>query len=156
MEYTVRYSHLKELPDFEAGGIIHRNMLIGKMGSSGESTKDHLHIDVIEGTIDKLIRLQKIGYEPEKSYIPNIRQLNYFIDKGLFKFEFVITTPFYDPEYKILRKKDHPGYDVVPKDRHRTKKHFDIFWNRSKKGTVLKVGYDEKGYGNYILIGYEA
>ena len=156
MNYTVRFAHLERVYSLIEGDSISKGMLIGRMGSSGQSKKPHLHIDVIEGLVTKLVHLQKIGYEPEKSYIPNIRQLNYFIDEGLFKFDFVITTPFYDPGYKILRKKDHPGYDVVPKDRHRTKKHFDIFWNRSKKGTVLKVGYDKKGYGNYILIGYEA
>jgi murein DD-endopeptidase MepM/ murein hydrolase activator NlpD len=156
MEYTVRFAHLKNLPNFQEGDIIHEGMFIGRMGSSGESIHNHLHIDVVEGSVDKLIRLKEIGYEPEKFYIPNIRQLNYFIGEKLFKFKVVITTHFYDPEYKIKRKKDHPGYDVVPQDRHRRKKHFNIFWNRSKKGTVLKVGYDEKGYGNYILIGYEA
>ena len=156
MKYTVRFAHLKELPDFKEGSIIHRNMKIGRMGSSGQSVRDHLHIDVIEGTVKEIIRLQQIGYEPEKLFIPNIRQLNYFIGKMLFKIEPVITTYFYDQEYNILFKKYHPAYDVVPKDRHRSKKHYDIFWNRSKVGTVLKVGYDEKGYGNYILIGYEA
>ena len=156
MEYTVRFAHMEDLPNFKEGDIIHRNMLIGKMGSSGQSKKPHLHIDVIEGFVPKLIRLQRIGYEPEKAYVPNIRQLNYLTDKGLFKFDLIITTYFYDPEYTILFKKDPPAYDVVPKDSHRSKKHFDIFWNRSKKGTVLKVGYDEKGYGNYILIDYEA
>ena len=152
--FTVRFAHLEKIPDFKEGDAVHRNMKIGRMGSSGQSVRNHLHIDVIEGYVNKIIRLQEIGYETEKSYVPNIRQLNYFIDEKLFKIALVVTTHFYDPEYKVLFKKDHPAYDVVPKDRHRSKKHFDIFWNRSKKGIVSKVGYDEKGYGNYILIGY--
>ena len=156
MKYTVRYAHLKNLPNFKEGDLIHKNMFIGRMGSSGQSIKNHLHIDVVEGYIKKLIYLEEIGYEPEKFYVPNIRQLNYFIDQKLFKIDPVITTFFYEPEYKILFKKDHPAYDVVPIDRHRSKKHYDIFGNRSKLGFVLKVDYDEKGYGNYILIGYEA
>ncbi len=156
MEYTVRFAHLKKPSDFKEGEIVNKGMIVGTMGSSGQSVKNHLHIDVVEGTITKIVRLQEIGYEPEKSYIPNIRQLNYFIDEKLFGIKPVITTHFYDPKYKTLFKKEHPAYDIVPKDRHRSKQHYNISWNRSKKGTVLKMGYDKNGYGYYILIGYEA
>ena len=154
--YTCRHGHLESLPDWKVGDLIFQGDKIGRMGTSGQSVFPHDHIDVIEGHINKIIRLKKIGYEPEHIYKPNIKQLNFFIDYELFKFEIVITTPFYDPEYKILWKKDHPAYDVVPKDRKKTKDHFDIYWNRSKTGVILGLGFDDGGYGYYILIGFEA
>lgn len=152
--YTVRYGHLEALPEYKKSDVIFRGDKIGRMGTTGQSQHKHLHIDVIESLIDRIIRLKDIGYEDE-SYRPNIEQLNYFIDSELFDTQIYITTYFYDPDYKKLFGKDHPGYDVVPKDRHETRKHFDIFWNRSKSGIVLDVGFDEVGYGNYILVGFE-
>jgi len=154
--FTVRFAHLESLPNYKKNDVIFRGDKIGRMGTTGQSKIDHLHIDAIEGLIDKIVRLKDIGYEEGKLYKPNIKQLNYFIDSELFNHQIHITTPFYDPEYKKTFKKDHPAYDVVPKDRKKTNKHFDIFWNRSKSGIVLSVGFDIGGYGNYILIGFES
>ena len=144
---------LKELPDYIVGQKIITDDKIGTMGSSGQSQFSHLHIDVVEGFVRHLLRLKDIGYE--KMYKPNIKQLNYFMDEDLFNHDLTITTYFYDPDYNVMFGKDHPGYDVVPSDRYKTDEHFDIFWNRSKEGKVLSVGYDEKGYGNYMLVGFE-
>lgn len=152
--YTVRFAHLAEIPIQKIGDIIFRGDKVGRMGNTGQSTADHVHTDVIEGLVDKIIRLEEIGYEEGKSYLPNIKQLNYFIDDELFGIGPVITTYFYDPEYKVKYRKDHPGYDLVPSD-YDTMDHYNIYWNRSKTGIILAVGYDA-GYGNYILIGFEA
>ena len=154
MIYTARFAHLNNLPQYSVGDKIFRGDVVGRMGSTGQSKVAHLHIDVVEGHINSIIRLKDIGYD--KQFIPNIIQLNYFIDDELFNNEPFITTCFYDPFYKALYGKDHPAYDVVPIDRHLTDEHFDIHWNRSKTGVVFKKGYDERGYGNYILIGFEA
>ena len=153
--FTVRFAHLKELPSPMVGDVIFRGYKIGDMGSTGQSKHNHLHIDVIEGLIKRVVRLNEIGYEKGKLFLPNIEQLNYFIDNELFGIRPVITTHFYDPEYKKMYKKDHPAYDVVPEDRHNTIEHFGIYWNRSKTGVILHKGFDD-GYGNFILIGYEA
>jgi len=155
-QYTVRFAHLKNKPDFNFLDTIIEGDNIGIMGSSGQSKHNHLHIDCINGFIDSIVRLKEIGYEGYNKYTPSIKQLNYFIDDYLFKIKPVITTYFYDPEYKSIYKKDHPAYDLVPNERHISDSHFNINWNRSKKGVVLKTGYDEGGYGNYILIGFEA
>ena len=152
--YTVRFAHLEELPIAKKSDVIFRGDKVGRMGSTGKSTLNHLHIDVIESLIDHIVRLKEIGYEPEKAYCPNIEQLNYFIDKELFGINPIITTYFYDPAYKIKWKKDHPAYDLIPIDRHDTNEHFSIYWNRSKIGVILNSGFDD-GYGFYILIGFE-
>jgi len=153
--YTVRFAHLKEEPIAKIGNVIFQGDKVGTMGSTGASKFNHLHIDVIEGLIKKIVRLEEIGYEDNYSYQPNIKQLNYFIDDELFGIKPVITTPFYDPGYEILFNNHHPAYDIVPKDRHETYEHFSIYWNRSKSGVILDKGFDV-GYGNYILIGFEA
>lgn len=155
MQYTVRFAHLKYLPAFNPGNKINRHEIVGIMGSTGQSDASHLHIDVVEGLVNKIIRLSEIGYEKEKKYTPNVKQLNFFIDDELFNYSFLITTFFYDPTYKQQFGKDHPGYDIVPSDRQISEEHHYIYWNRSKPGTVLAVGEDG-GYGNYILIGFEA
>jgi len=152
--FTVRFAHLKETPIAMVNDVIFKGDKVGTMGSTGQSKHNHLHIDLIEGLITHIVRLDNIGYEDEFSYKPNIKQLNYFIDEELFGIDPVITTPFYDPEYERLFGKHHPGYDLVPKDRHKTDKHFSIYWNRSKSGIILAKGFDN-GYGNYILIGFE-
>ena len=160
--YTVRFAHLEEIPIPKVGDIIFQGDKVGRMGSTGKSTANHLHIDVVEGLVNRIIRLKEIGYEESKAYLPNIEQLNHFIDDELFGIKPLITTYFYDPQYKIDWDKDHPGYDVVPidrleKDRYTDlkKEHYNVYWNRSKTGVILAVGFDE-GYGNYILIGFEA
>lgn len=152
--YTVRFAHLEEIPIPLAGDIIFRGDKVGRMGNTGNSTANHLHIDVVEGLVNRIIWLKDIGYEEGKAYSPNIEQLNHFIDDELFGIKPVITTYFYDPQYKIDWNRDHPGYDLIPIDRHDTDEHFSIYWNRSKTGIILAKGFD-KGYGNYILIGFE-
>ena len=152
--YTVRFAHLEEIPIPNVGDIIFRGDKVGRMGNTGKSTADHVHMDVVEGLVNRIIRLKEIGYEEEKAYLPNIEQLNYFIDDELFGIDPVITTYFYDPQYKIDWNKDHPGYDLVPFD-YDTQDHYNIYWNRTKTGVILAKGFDN-GYGNYILIGFEA
>lgn len=154
--FTVRYAHLEEIPIPLVGDVIYRGDKVGRMGSTGDSEFNHLHIDLVEGLINRVIRLSEIGYEAEHNYKPNIKQLNYFIDNELFGIKPVITTHFYDPEYKVLFGKDHPAYDVVPEDRHITTDNFNMYWNRSKEGVIGDKGFDKGGYGNYILIGYSA
>ncbi len=155
--YTYRLAHLESIPGIEVGDIVKPGEQIGRMGNTGKSVWPHLHHDVVHGYVTRIIRLKEIGYEVHHIYKPNIEQLNYFIDEGLFHFPLVITTHFYDPQYKIDWGKNHPCYDVVPKDRRKTTEHFNIFFNRSKiEGIVLFKGFDDQGgYGNYILIGYE-
>ena len=154
MKYTVRFAHLKTPSCLKEGEAVFSGDMIGTMGNTGQGKFNHLHLDCVRGIVDKIIRLKEIGYDGQ-DYTPDIKQLNYFIDSKLFKTSIVITTFFYEPDYKILYGKDHPAYDVVPIDRKETEEHFDIFWNRSKTGTVLKTGYDS-GYGYYVLIGFEA
>ena len=155
--YTYRIAHLELIPEIDVGDIIQPDQKIGRMGNTGKSKWPHLHQDVIHGFITKIVRLKQIGYEPRHIYTPSIEQLNHFTDKGLFHYPLIITTPYYDPQYKIDWKKDHPAYDVVPEDRKRTTDHFDIYWNRTKiEGILLFKGFDyQGGYGNYALIGFE-
>ena len=154
MYYTVRYAHLKR--SFKnIGESITRGELIGTMGSTGQSNVNHLHIDCVIGERNYLYHLSDIGYEKNFPLTPSIKQLNYFIDSELFGVRPLVTTFYYDPEYKILYNKDHPGYDLVPINRHETQDNFDIHWNRSARGEVLTTGYDPTGYGNYIQIGFE-
>ena len=150
MKYTVRYAHLEKLSPLIIGQRVKEGDFIGIMGTTGQSTGEHLHIDNRKGFYSYAYRMADIDLEQE-----TIRQLNYFIDKDLFRHPIVITSYYMDPEYIINGKwKIHPAYDVVPKNRKKTKENYGIYWNRSKEGTVLLNGYSE-GYGNYVHIGYE-
>lgn len=153
-QYTVRYAHLEYTPGFTKGDIIEGYVKIGRMGNTGKSTANHLHIDVVEGIVHRLLKLSQIGYDKENEYNPNLKQLNYFIDKALFDEEIVITEYFGAPSY--IGGGLHHAYDVVPENRHlEPGRNFDIYWNRTKKGVVLGTGTDEF-YGNYLLVGFEA
>jgi len=154
MYYTVRYAHLESIPNLSVGEPLTYGDLIGRMGSTGQSKHNHLHIDVVEGLHNVIIRLKDISERGVAK--PSEKQLNYFIDKDLFKVTPYITTPYMSEKYKEIYGKDHPAIDCVPIDRHSTDEHFDIFWNRSKTGTVIAVGFDEHGYGNYALIIFHA
>lgn len=145
--YTVRYAHLKHEPLYVKGDKIKRGQCVGQMGSTGQSTKAHLHIDVVGGWYNELYHLSDIT---SHKYVPCPIQLNYFIDAELFECEPIITTWYYDYRYPAKFGKQHPGYDIVPKDKEKTY----IYWNRSMTGEVLAVGVDN-GYGNYIMIGYD-
>ena len=145
MQYTVRYAHLSKALVKE-GDDLGYGVKIGVMGNTGQSTGPHLHIDCVEGESKKLHTLKEV------LPISSPLQLNYFIDKDLFDCLPVVTTWYMDYRYPLLFGKQHPAYDVVPEKTNKT----TIRWNRSKVGKVVKVDYDEKGYGNYVLVSFFA
>lgn len=161
MKYTIRFAHLETAPAWKVGDTIKSGDTIGKMGTSGQSTARHLHIDCVEGHQVGRYHLKDIEADSPK---PAPRQMNYFIDDDLFRYKILITTYYADAEYQRSMKKVHFGYDVVPEDREHwengkkvgTSDHFDIHWNRSVQGTVLRVDYDAAGYGNCLYVGFDA
>lgn len=152
MTCTARFAHLSEISNLHIGSRIKRGDIIGKMGSTGQSTAIHLHLDNVWGLQAGRYSLVDIA-SGRKESAPE--QLNYFIDKELFGIEPVITTYYNDYRYQLLFNKLHPGYDLVPEDRHKTEKHYYIHWNRSKDGNVSAIFNDTTGYGLHILISYE-
>lgn len=149
--YTAKYAHLEAMPALKTGQIIKRREKIGRMGNTGKSSANHLHFDLIPWFKAKIWRLSEIEFDKEHA-----KQSSYFIDHELFGVEPHVTTYYCDPRYDDGKGNwiCHPGYDLVPADRHVTNKHFDIYWNRSMDGQVLSVGKDP-GYGYFALIGFE-
>jgi len=78
------------------------------------------------------------------------------VDEELFRVKPIVTTYYADPEYYAARAKIHCGFDLVPEDRHATVEHFKIHWNRSMPGRVVKVMANDPGYGNCVMITFEA
>ena len=153
MIYTYRIAHLLERPKYTIGSVIKRGDKIGTMGASGpEGTETHIHGDCVEGEQSGHYTLEMMEAGNPK---PAIRQLNHFIDAEAFGIEPFITTYYGDIEYMVKRKKLHLAYDFVPVDRHKTKVHHHIYWNRSYPGLVTRIAYDPIGYGHYICIAYE-
>jgi len=160
MKYTVRYAHLESKPNWKVGDILKRGDVIGIMGTTGDSTAPHLHIDCVEGEQKQTYKLVDLS---NGNKISSSHQLFFFIDKELFGVDPVVTTQYDDTEYLMKRGKLHRGYDIVPFDREHwenkkligTKDHYAIHWNRSKVGTVSLVVDDPKGYGNCIYITFE-
>lgn len=150
MRYTVRYCHLKNIPKCEKNSLVYTGDQIGVMGNSGASTATHLHIDCVEGFMPSVYYLYQMT---NRELVPAEKQLNYFIDKELFKTDIHITSYYNDPEYMEITGKLHPAYDVVPLNRHETEENHIIYWNRSMMGEVLSVGA-HSDYGNYIHIGF--
>lgn len=145
MRYTVRCCHLERLPELSIGEIINYGDIVGTMGNTGKSDGIHLHIDCVEGYIATPWRLRQMEIG---EVVPAFTQLVYFIDNGLFKDNYVVTSHIYDPEYLHKYNMNHPAIDIISKS-------LLIYWNRSMSGTVLSIGYDG-GYGNYIHIGFNA
>jgi hypothetical protein len=152
MTYTVRFCHLLERPKLMVGSIVKPGDKVGVMGTSGQSTAPHLHIDCAEGKHATSYTLADMENGTPK---PSPRQLNYFIDKDLFGIEPFITSYYADPEYQRALLKVHCGYDVVPMDRHKTTTHHVIRWNRSMPGIVTRVTFDPKGYGHHVYIAFD-
>lgn len=159
MKYYARYAHLKYQAMHKEGDSIFRGDIIGTMGNTGQSTGAHLHFDLIQKDPGGMYRLADIpGMITD---LPELmKQYNFFIDYEMFCDDIKLTTSFGEPFYPSNlntppneRKswKFHPAYDLVPKH----KENNIIYWNRSKPGTVFKVGTDN-GYGNYIIIRFEA
>lgn len=153
MIYTARFAHLMYAPPVKVGSVVKQGAIIGIMGSSGQSTAPHLHLDVVCGEQSGDYSLASI--ENGKPLAAPLRQLLYFIDFDLFRDRPIITTQYADLEYFHQLDKVHFGLDVVPSERFNSKE-FPIYWNRSKYGRVVKVGYDEKGYGHHAQIAYDA
>jgi hypothetical protein len=150
---TARFAHLDSLPRWKVGETIHENTIIGRMGNSGQSTAAHLHLDLTRGENAGMYSLLDI--ENEKPAAGPLKQLLFFLDEELFTVPLVVTTPYAEIEYWNLLHKVHHGFDVVPQDRRTTKDHFDIHWNRSMPGRVVRVANDPYGYGYHINIAFE-
>lgn len=152
MKYTVRFAHMKDAPAWKVGDTIKRGDVIGIMGTTGKSTATHLHIDCVEGEIKEPFMLNDMNKGKPK---PDKNQLFFFIDDELFGIAPEITTGYNDPDYFATFGKWHPAYDVVPIDRHATKTHYPIHWNRSYHGIVSLIVDEPKGYGHCIYITYD-
>ena len=150
--YTVRYAHLEQASKLRVGDRLTKGSWIGKMGSTGKSTKAHLHLDVARTDRTDIYRLPDI--EKGNPQAGNPRQAAYFIDSDLFRIKPIITTHYADPEYIELFNKVHFGFDVVPSDWSK-KDHHAIYWNRSMLGKVSALGFDPSGYGNYVYVQFE-
>lgn len=151
MRYTVRFAHMKEAPKWKRGDVIKPGDVIGTMGTSGQSTAAHLHIDCAQGEQTRLFQL--VDYDV--SINPAPRQLLHFIDKDLFGIAPVITTGYADHEYWTSRGKVHHGFDVVPIDRRTTQAHYNIHWNRSVNGIVSAVLDEPRSYGHCLYVTFE-
>lgn len=147
-EYTVRFAHLRYPCPFRTGDEITRGDLLGVMGNTGQSTGNHIHIDVVRGRVTRMYHMHDIT---PMNLEPDFKQLTYFIDEELGG-PFRVTTYAYDYRYKFNdgEWKPHPGYDIVL-ERSIPR----IYWNRSMPGEVLRKGFDP-GYGNFAQIGFEA
>lgn len=153
MKYTARFAHLDDGPMAKVGDVLNRGDVIGVMGNTGVGTGAHLHLDVVEGIQAGRYTLTDVANGGPKA---SPKQAVLFIDKELFRVEPVVTTGYADPEYYRSRGKWHFAFDVVPEDRHQSKAHFAIHWNRTAQGVVIKAIRGDTGYGNYLLVGYEA
>lgn len=147
MTYTVRFAHLERASELRIGECVKRGRIVGRMGSSGQSTAPHLHIDCVEGEQSAHYTLATIEAGSPKA---SPRQLNYFVDNELFGSNPIVTTYFADPLYQAKRNKLHSGYDIVP-----AKKPFDIHWNRSVDGRVVRLEDDPEGYGHCVYIAFD-
>lgn len=147
MKYTVRYAHLNSI-SVKVGQSLKQGEKIGVMGNTGASHGAHLHIDCVRGYQTKIFTLEEID---AGKYTPEVKQLNYFIDRALFGSHPKITTYYCEPEYFRLYGKMHYAYDVIP-----TGDSWEVFWNRSKKGTVAAVFENHAGYGNCVYVTFEA
>lgn len=151
MKFTARFAHLASAL-VGVGDTIVEGAAIGVMGSSGQSSAAHLHIDCVEG--EALFKYTQGDIEKGIPK-PALRQLNYFIDDALFKTTPLITTFVADYNYQQEHKKVHFGYDVVPFNRRITTDNFTIYWNRSMVGRVSKILDDPAGYGNCVYVVFD-
>jgi hypothetical protein len=155
MKYTVRYAHLEYAPKYQVGDSVLPGAVIGKMGSSGQSTAKHLHFDGAVGFQNKKYLLE--DYDRNDPVPIPVKQLLLFIDPAMFQGENpVITTPYAEVEYFHERGKVHYGFDIVPQNRHDFQAPLLICWSRSKPGEVLAILDDPAAYGHCIYIGFEA
>ena len=169
MLYQQRFAHLEEKSPLKVGDIVGRGQKIGRMGSSGKSNAPHLHTDIIQAVEPGYVyRLGEImGYITQLDLV--MEQYHYSLDGELFGIStedmndlkaqminpVVITSYFGDPSYFNHGVFEfHPAYDVVPYNRHETKANFDLYWNRSKTGKVVRNDYDG-AYGYHLCIAFQ-
>lgn len=150
MIHIARYAHLAELSALKVGDRVTQGQRLARMGNTGKSTGAHVHFDLVQVAHDGVYRLADI---PRMIVdLPALMtQYHYFLDEQFFQAPMRITTSFGDPWYTPFGGWTfHPGYDLVP-----VYGPGEIFWNRSKPGEVVGLGFDT-GYGFYIQIKYEA
>lgn len=152
MRYTFRTAHLKERPPLEIGDKVLPLQFIGIMGSTGKSTGPHNHSDNVEGWQKDCYRQSDMA--PNGRLISCPERLLYAFEDNMFYGRPVRVTAFYlDLNYWIKWKKQHYGFDTSVYDKKQDEE-IKCYWPFSYPGTVLANTYD-RGYGNYINIGYE-
>jgi len=150
--YSVIFAHLRQPSGLQVQDRVEEGFPIGVMGNTGVSQGDHLHFTCVEGLQAAPWTLEAME---EFSPKPALRQAGYFLDKGLFGIEALITTAWNCPLYLRKWKKVHNAFDVVPSDRWVNDSHYQIWWNRTKRGTVTYSGFDP-AYGYCVIISFEA
>ena len=150
MIYTVRFAHLEMAPTLKEGDVVRRGQALGVMGSSGQSSAPHVHLDVVEG--EQVGRYTLADIEAGRPAAAPLRQVLYFVDAELFGVPLVVTSYYGDPDYFAQYGKVHLGFDVVPADRHTTQKHYTVLWPRSASGLVAAVRWDPAGYGHCLHV----
>jgi len=153
MILTVRFAHLAEAPNLKVGDQVTRGQVLGIMGSSGQSSAPHVHVDCVYGSQAGAYSLANMEAGIPEPAPP--RQLIYFADDELFGVPAVVTTGFADPDYFRSLGKVHLGFDLVPEDRKESRDHYALHWPRSMPGRVTRVAYDAAGYGHHIQIAFE-
>lgn len=151
MIYTARFAHLQETL-LRPGQIIRRGEVIGIMGNTGASTGPHLHLDCVENLQVGRYTITDIA---NGAPLPSAKQCVLFVDDELFRIAPAITTYYADPAYFLRFDKIHCGFDLVPQDRHTSKDHYKIYWNRTAPGKVVKIMENDPGYGNCVQIAFE-
>lgn len=160
--YTSLWGHMEEESPLSIGQLVYPGDYIGRMGSSGRSTANHCHLGLIEGMRSFLFRMKDVRLTEEIMlqlgyFVENTEHENGVLDElySIFKVPTFITSYIGDPEYFRILGDFHKGYDIVPVNRHKEPgKNFDMHWPRTKTGQVMNKGFDEKGYGHYVLIFY--
>lgn len=70
--YTVRYCHLKSVASLSKGADVSRGTLLGKMGTTGNSTGIHLHIDLKSKSTKEMVNPEPLLDGTSKGNISSI------------------------------------------------------------------------------------
>lgn len=154
MKYTFRTAHLKEKSPLVVGEVVKPGDLLGYMGSTGDSTGDHNHSDVIEGAHSHMYRMSDIGAHGVLKASPE-QLLYFFEDDAFYGVLPVVTTPYLDLSYWKSRRKYHYGFDTIPRG-WTDAIEWPCYWARSERYNAVCLRNEwDNAYGWHVNIGFE-
>lgn len=164
-DYSVLMGHFKELnKNLKVGSVLEEGDLIGIMGSTGNSTGNHVHVTAAKGRVSRAF--YRADYNngsivPLEAETNSFKSNKLFYHKGTYVPALVSYSDYYKSNndfYQWRGDRYHFGVDLITSNSYLDANRPEVRWPKKVKATVIAMGDDRNvtslGYGWWIVLHY--